>query len=102
MTAEAAESFQTVKDSLQQCATLKSSDPSSPEFQMVTDASGVAIGSALHQKINGEFQPVAFFSRRLTGAQKSYSAFDRELLAAYLSVIHFKPCLLYTSPSPRD
>ena len=93
MTTEAAESFQTVKDSLQQCATLKSSDPSSPEFQLVTDASGVAIGSALHQKINGEFQPVAFFSRRLTGAQKSYSAFDRELLAAYLSVIHFKPMI---------
>ena len=32
---------------------------------------------------------IAFFSRRLTPTQRKYSAFDRELLAMYLTVQHF-------------
>ncbi|KAF2352022.1 hypothetical protein FHG87_017221 [Trinorchestia longiramus] len=34
--------------------------------------------------------PVAFFSKKLSDLQKTYSTYDRELLAAYLSVLHFK------------
>ncbi len=33
---------------------------------------------------------LSFFSKKLDAAQLKYSAFDRELLAAYLSVRHFR------------
>ena len=34
--------------------------------------------------------PISFFSKKLTPAELNYSAFDRELLAAYLAVRHFQ------------
>jgi hypothetical protein len=37
--------------------------------------------------------PLAFLSNKLEAAQKKYSAFDRELLAAYLGVRHFRSML---------
>jgi hypothetical protein len=35
-------------------------------------------------------QPLSFFSAKLSPAERKYSAFDRELLAAYLAVRHFR------------
>ena len=35
-------------------------------------------------------KPLAFFSRKLRPAEQNYSAFDRELLAAYLAIRHFR------------
>ena len=60
------------------------------EYQLVTDSSQYAVGAALHQVINGEPVPVGFFSKKISQAQTRYSTFDRELLAAYLAVIHFR------------
>ena len=60
------------------------------QYQLVTDASQHAVGGALNQMINGEALPMAFFSKKLSTPQRAYSTFDRELLAAYISVIHFK------------
>jgi hypothetical protein len=36
------------------------------------------------------WRPLSFFSKKLEPAQRRYSAFDRELLAAYLAVRHFR------------
>ena len=47
--------------------------------------------------------PIAFFSRILTTAEQKYSAFDRELLAAYSAIRHFleaKQFTLYTDHKP--
>ena len=63
------------------------------ELAVVVDASGVAVGAALNQKIHGLWQPLAFFSKKLNAPQERYSAYDRELLAAYLSVKHFRHML---------
>ena len=54
------------------------------------DASGTAVGASLDQLIDGEWKPLAFFSRKLSRAELKYSAFDRELLAIYLSTKHFR------------
>ena len=54
------------------------------------DASDLAIGGFLEHFTDGLWQPLAFFSRKLQPAQTSYSAFDRELLAAYASIRHFR------------
>lgn len=57
---------------------------------LVTDASNAALGAVLQQKINEEWQPLAFFSKKMNRAQTSYSAYDRELLSIYESVKHFR------------
>ena len=56
----------------------------------MTDASDTAVGAVLQQHINGTWQPISFFSRKLTPTETRYSTFDRELLAVYLSVKHFR------------
>ena len=82
--------FNTVKDSLTSAETLCHPDPTSNEFLLVTDASNFALGSALHQLVDGQPRPISFFSKKLSASERAYSAFDRELLAAYRSVLHFK------------
>ena len=58
---------------------------------LTVDASGTAVGAVLEQNSDGsDLKPVAFFSRKLRPAEQNYSAFDRELLAAYLAIRHFR------------
>ena len=84
------ESFQKLKDTLYQSTKLQHLNPGEGTFHLVTDASQFAIGAALNQCVNNELFPLAFFSKRLSKTQRTYSAFDRELLAVYLAVAHFK------------
>ena len=60
------------------------------ELSIAVDASNFAIGGVLQQKVNSEWQPLAFFSKKLNSAQLNYSAFDRELLAIVLSLRHWR------------
>ena len=48
----------------------------------MTDASDTAMWD--------QWQPITFFSMRLTPPKTRYSAFDRELLAVYLAIKHFQ------------
>lgn len=89
-TTEATHSFEKSKQALADSVLLIHPNPSCSLYHLVTDASSVAIGAALHQVVDGIPQPIAFFSKKLTQPQKVYSTFDRELLAAYLSVLKFK------------
>uniref|UniRef100_A0AAV2LK87 Integrase catalytic domain-containing protein n=1 Tax=Knipowitschia caucasica TaxID=637954 RepID=A0AAV2LK87_KNICA len=41
-------------------------------------------------KIEGTWQPLAFFSRQLVPRERKYSTFDRELLAVWLAIRHFR------------
>ena len=54
------------------------------------DASATAIGAVLQQHIDGEWRPLAFFSQKLTPTEIKYSTFDRELLAIYRAIRHFR------------
>ena len=73
---------------------------------ITTDASDTAVGAVLEQKVNGHWKPLAFFSRQLRPPEQRYSAFDRELLALYLAVRHFRHFLegrifgIYTDHKP--
>ena len=48
---------------------------------LTVDASNLAVGGVLEQFLDGNWKPLAFFSRKLDKAQKNYSTFDRELFA---------------------
>ncbi|GFV87770.1 transposon Tf2-11 polyprotein [Trichonephila clavipes] len=86
---EAITAFQRCKQALADAALLAHPAPSAP-LALHVDASDYAIGGALHQVVDSELQPLAFFSRKLTSSEKSYSAYDRELLATYSAIRHFR------------
>ena len=58
---------------------------------LLADASSSYVGAALHQWCfnGGLWEPLSFFPKELDRAQVSYSAFDRELLAAFSAIQHF-------------
>ncbi|KFD63941.1 hypothetical protein M514_14152 [Trichuris suis] len=60
------------------------------QLSVAVDASDKAIGAVLQQLIDRRWQPLVFFSKKFTIAQRHYSTFGRELLAAYLAVRHFR------------
>ncbi|GFU48124.1 retrovirus-related Pol polyprotein from transposon opus [Trichonephila clavipes] len=74
---EAITAFQRCKQALADAALLAHPSPSAP-LVLHVDASDYAIGGALHQVVDSELQPLAFFSRKLTSSEKSYSAYDRK------------------------
>lgn len=99
------EAFNACKTSIANAALLAHPDSSAP-LSIVTDASDFAIGSVIQQKVEGQWQPLGFFSRKLKPAQVKYSAYDRELLAIYESVKYFrymielKPFFILTDHKP--
>ncbi|GFW29798.1 transposon Tf2-6 polyprotein [Trichonephila clavipes] len=74
---EAITAFQRCKQALADAALLAHPSPSAP-LALHVDASDYAIGGALHQVVDSELQPLAFFSRKLTSSEKFYSAYDRK------------------------
>ncbi len=85
-------SFNATKDALAKASLLSYPAPDAPTCLM-TDASDTAVGAVLQQHINGSWHPISFFSKKMTPAETRYSTFDRELLAVYLSIKHFRHLL---------
>ena len=64
---------------------------STADLSLAVDASDSHICALLQQhNSSSNTRPLAFFSVKLDNAQQKYSAFDRELLAIYLSTRHFR------------
>jgi hypothetical protein len=64
------------------------------ELSIATDASATHIGGVLQQRRpGGHWRPLGFFSAKLDSAQQRYSAFNRELLAVFFTIRHFR-CML--------
>lgn len=57
---------------------------------LTTDASDVAVGAVLEQLHQEIWKPLGFFSRKLSSTEMKYSTYDRELLAIYTAIKHFK------------
>ncbi|KAF4700210.1 hypothetical protein FOZ62_000575, partial [Perkinsus olseni] len=81
--------FLDVKESLARLPLLAYPDFSRP-FQLVTDASDVAIGSVLEQ----DGRPLCFFSQSLTATQKRWPVYEREAFAIFRSLDRFRNLLL--------
>jgi hypothetical protein len=59
-------------------------------LSLATDASDTHVGGMLQQLTGGRWQPLAFYSKKLSGAGTRYSTFDRELLVTFSPVRHFR------------
>jgi cleavage and polyadenylation specificity factor subunit 1 len=88
-TPELTHAFEECKASLSQAAILVHPDSAAP-ISLVTDASTTAMGAVLQQRSHNAWQPLAFFSKKMSPAQQKYSAYDRELLAIYEAVKYFR------------
>jgi cleavage and polyadenylation specificity factor subunit 1 len=88
-TPELLKAFEECKASLSRATLLAHPDPSAP-LALVTDASTSSMDSVLQQHVQNTWQPLAFFSKKLNSAQQKYGPYDRELLAVYEAVNHFR------------
>lgn len=88
-TTECQENFDRVKHILSEATMLSYLNPAAA-LELACDASGVAIGAVLQQRIDRRVEPLMFFSRKLKESQTHYSTYDRELLAIYQAVKHFQ------------
>lgn len=89
ITGETLKAFQKCKESL--CsATLLAHPDLNARIAIVTDASDTAIGAAIHQRKGDDWEPLGFFSRKLSPSQCKYSPYDRELLAIYEGIRYFR------------
>lgn len=86
-TEEATNAFNTIKETLAQVTLLFHPMTNAP-LSIATDASDVAVGAVLQQYVHNSWQPLAYFSKSLKPTERS--TFDRELLAMYLAVKHFR------------
>lgn len=99
------QAFNKTKESLAN-ATLLTYPLANAQLSLMVDASDTGIGAVVQQYSRYGWEPLGFFSRTLNKAQRKYSTYDRELLAAYAAVKYFhfilegRPFILYTDHKP--
>ncbi len=88
--AQCQKSYESLRDALCEAPVLAYPNFSKP-FRMYSDASGVALGSVLVQMDEDECEkPIAYYSRVLQSQERRYSNTERELLAVYEGLRHFR------------
>ena len=85
-------SFEAIKEALASATLLHHPRPGA-RIALTTDASKVAIGGVLEQYGPKGWEPLAFYSAKLQPNQTLWPPYDRELLAAFKSVRHFRQTL---------
>jgi len=89
--AEMKAAFSAAKSSLV-AATVLAHPVVGARLSLAVDASNTHVGAVLQQQraADGGWEPLGFFSRKLNAAESKYSAFDRELVAAFSGIRHFR------------
>ena len=88
-TQEMDNSFKAAKEALASAVMLRHPRPDAA-LAITSDASNLAIGAVLEQKGPEGWEPLSFFSAKLLPNQQPWPPFDRELLAAFRSIRHFR------------
>jgi hypothetical protein len=57
---------------------------------LATDASDTHVGAVIQQQVGHHWQPLGFFSNKLSKTEVNYSTFDPELLAAVSGIKNFR------------
>ena len=63
------------------------------EYLLIVDASAKCLGGVLAQGTEKKHNPISYWSRVLTQTEQKYSAYEREALAIYEAVKHFRQYL---------
>ncbi|GBM78910.1 Transposon Ty3-I Gag-Pol polyprotein, partial [Araneus ventricosus] len=84
--------FEKCKADIINAATLTFHAPNQ-QLSIMVDASDLAIGAILHTTTSLGHKPLAFYSRKLSPSERKYNTYDRELLAIYATVKHFRHLL---------
>lgn len=87
-----AKSFELLKQAMTTAPVLAHPDPDRM-FILAADASDQAVGAVLQQDLEVGLQPIAYFSRKLRGAELNYSVHEKETLAQVLALKHWR-CFL--------
>ncbi|KAK8954477.1 hypothetical protein KSP39_PZI002182 [Platanthera zijinensis] len=81
--------FNIIKDKLINSPILVAPDWSFP-FEIMCDASDIAVGAVLGQRVNKYFHPIYYASKTLTSAQANYTTTEKELLAIVFAFDKFR------------
>ena len=90
-TQECDENLKEIKSRLAEHTTLclpRVNDPDCP-FELTIDASKDGLGATLQQKIDGEMQIVAYYSKKTPFHKRKWGQTKLEFLALYNAVLHF-------------
>ena len=63
-------------------------------FELMCDASDLAVGAVLGQKVDKKFQPIYYASKTLQGPQLNYTTTEKELLAIVFAFDKFRSYLV--------
>ncbi|KAL1534124.1 hypothetical protein AAHA92_31519 [Salvia divinorum] len=85
--------FQLLKEKLVTAPIIRSPDWNLP-FEIMCDASDMAVGAVLGQKVDGKSYVIFYASKTLNQAQRNYDTTEKEMLAVVYSFEKFRPYLL--------
>lgn len=86
-------SYQAAKEGLLKYVRLAYPKPGA-QLRLTTDASDLAIGGVLEQETEkGKYEPLGFFSEKLTRTQLAWSTYDKELYAIAAGIEKFEHLL---------
>ena len=88
-TSQCQASFEATKEALASASMLFHPRVGAP-LALTTDASNLAVGGVVEQRGPRGWEPLAFYSSKLEPHQQSWPPYDRELLASFKAVRHFK------------
>jgi hypothetical protein len=95
--AEQQAAFDALKAALCSPPVLLVPDQSKP-FVLNTDACKFAIGATLQQDHGNGLQPVAFFSAKMSDAERNYDVREQEFMALFKACLHWRHYLHGTQP----
>jgi hypothetical protein len=95
--AEQQAAFEALKAALCSPPVLLVPDQSKP-FVLNTDACKFAIGATLQQDHGNGLQPVAFFSAKMSDAERNYDVREQEFMALFKACMHWRHYLHGTQP----
>ena len=84
--------FERLRDAVCDDVTLVLPQDNLP-YRLEVDASGYASGAVLHQVVDGQPRPIAFFSKSHTKAERNYEIYDKEMLAIMRALQHWRHLL---------
>jgi hypothetical protein len=70
----------------------------SKQFVLNCDACKYAVGAVLQQDHGKGLQPVAYFSAKMSDAERNYDVREKEFMAIYRACLHWRPYLHSTMP----